>query len=112
MALHDDLRDVFVEVIDEYLDVEEFCITKRRPAGGYAATLLLFCTVDAMGENLVRKEKWKLRHRDIGFWILSHQSFGLNLEREQIEKLGEWYRHKLAHLGLVPRGVLSHRREP
>lgn len=109
MTTHPDLKDLFVEAIDEYLTTAEWCIGHRKAAGGclgYPATLLLFCVVDAMGKNLIREEKNKLRHKDVDFRMLGHPSFGLKIEREQIVKLGEWYRHKLAHLALISRGAL------
>jgi len=109
VALNHELRDLFVEAINEYLDIAELCIERRKPEGGcfgYPATLLLFCTIDAMGRNLVREEKRKLKHKDVDFGMLTHPSFGLNLDRNQLEKLGEWYRHKLAHLALISRGAI------
>jgi|SRR5271157_623808 len=100
MALHSNSASLSAEVIDEYLTTIRECIAYRKPNGGclgYPSVLLLFCTVEALGNYLVEK--------DDPFQVLNHQSFGLNLQRDQIQKLKDWYRHLLAHVGVIAPGT-------
>jgi len=103
MALHGDLHGVFKEAVEDYLTTAKWCIEyQKADLGmlGYPAALILFCLVDAMGENLKREEKHKLRYQR-EFRMFCHPALGLKLSDNQIEKLAEWYRHKLAHLALL-----------
>jgi hypothetical protein len=74
---------------------------------GYPAALILFCLVDAMGNNLKREEKHKLRYKG-EFKMFCHPALGLKWPDpdEQIPKLAEWYRHKLAHRALLAPNTL------
>lgn len=100
MALHADSTSLSAEVIDEYLTTVEGCLGHRKPDGGclgYPSVLLLFCTVEALGNYLAPKNH--------PFRVLNHPSFGLNLRHDQIDKLVTWYRHLLAHAALIAPGT-------
>jgi hypothetical protein len=111
MAIHFESKKLFEEAIDEYLAIAEYCLRSRKPdtaggAYGYVATLLLFCVVDAMTRNLVEEEKATLRYKDRDFAVLTHPSFGLKLRDKQLCNLGKYYRHQLAHKGLIAEGTV------
>ena len=102
MAIHRSLIALSEEVLDEYLAVARHCITNPKPEGGiygYPAVLLLFCVIDALSNHLV--------HRGHSFAALNDPScFGMNLTTEQIKNLKDWYRHPLAHNGMISPGIL------
>ena len=110
MAVHDGLPGVFKEAVEDYLTAAKLCIEyQKEDLGilGYPAALILFCLVDAMGGNLKREEKHKLRYKG-DFQMFCHPALGLNLSdpREQIPKLANWYRNKLAHGALLAPNTL------
>ena len=102
MAIHRSLIALSEEVLDEYLAVARHCITNPKPEGGiygYPAVLLLFCVIDALSNHL--------GHRGHSFAALNDPScFGMNLTTEQIKNLKDWYRHPLAHNGMISPGIL------
>jgi hypothetical protein len=100
MALHPNSASLSAEVIDEYLTTVENCLAYRKPDGGclgYPSVLLLFCTVEALGNYLGPKKH--------PFRVLNCRSFGLALQPGQIEKLIVWYRHLSAHAGMIAPGT-------
>lgn len=99
MALHPNSACLSAEVIDEYLIAIENCLAFRKPDGGclgYPGVLLLFCTVEVLGNYLAPGEQ--------PFQVLRKSPFGLELEDDQIKKLVDWHRHLLAHAGLIAPG--------
>ena len=108
MSTHQNLGSLFEEVVEEYLAIAKMSIDGRKADNGfygYPATLLLFCIVDSIGQNLVREEKNKIPHNDVNFYMLNHKIFGLNLSKDQLEILGNFYRHKLAHNAIIAKGA-------
>ena len=56
MAIHLKASSLAIEAIEEYLTIAEYCIAAKKDDGGiygYPATLLLFCVVNVMGNNLL-----------------------------------------------------------
>jgi hypothetical protein len=101
MAIHQNLKALSEEVIDEYLAVARHCIADRKPDGGiygYSAVLLLFCVVDALSNHLGCPEH--------SFAVLNDPSFGLELSSAQLKNLKDWYRHLLAHVGMIAPGTM------
>jgi hypothetical protein len=102
MAIHRSLIALSEEVLDEYLAVARHCITNPKSEGGiygYPAVLLLFCVVDALSNHL--------GHPEHSFAALNDPScFGMNLSTAQIKNLKDWYRHLLAHNGMISPGIL------
>ena len=88
------LKDLSEAVIEEYLISVETCLDKRRKRGllGYPATLLLLCTIDAMGHGLLPANGQKTR-----LDVLTQSPFNLKLTPTQVDNLTSWYRHLLAH---------------
>jgi hypothetical protein len=108
MARHADQKGVFIEVVEEYMVAANQCLHYRKDDSGYlghAATLLLFCVIDALGKALIREQKMKLGYTK-GMYILNHPHFGQNLTDKQIDQLTHWYRDQLAHAALIARGVV------
>jgi hypothetical protein len=100
MAMHPDSASMSAEVIEEYLTTIRRCLDYRKPGGGclgYPSVLLLFCTVEALGNYLVKEGD--------PFQVLNHQPFGLDLQPYQIRKLIKWYRHLLAHAAMIAPGT-------
>ena len=113
MALHGDSSTMAVEVIDEYLEASSCCLKARKSDGGcfgYAATLLLFCTIEALGVFL-RGDSIKIDRRDQKitkgepFRVLNHAIFELNLTATQIKLLEKSYRNSLAHNAILESGA-------
>lgn len=102
MAIHRNLVGLSEEVLDEYLAVARHCISDPKPEGGiygYPAVLLLFCVVDALSNHL--------GHPEHSFAALNDPScLGMNLSASQIKNLKDWYRHLLAHNGMISPGIL------
>lgn len=109
MATHSDIKNMFIDVIDEYLSAARMCLENTKSDGGlhgYAATLLLFCAVEAMSSSLHRDQKRRCKIKDMDFSILTHPDFQfLELKNEQLRKLADFYRHKLVHNALLARCV-------
>ena len=73
-------------------------LSPRADAAGYLAALLLFCVIDALSNHLGFPEH--------SFRALNHPIFGLNLTKVQIQQLKTWYRHLLAHDGMIAPGTV------
>ena len=89
------------EVIEEYIELARRGLDFQKPDGGclgYPSTLLLFCVIDSLSNHL------GLEPNSLG--VLNHQIFGLNLTPDQIESLKIWYRHPLAHNGMIAPGTI------
>jgi hypothetical protein len=101
MAIHQDLRSMSIEAINEYLAISEYCTSTCKPNGGlygYPSVLLLFCVIDAVSNHV--------GHAEHTFHEL--KSIFPRLSDEQVKKLKQWYRHLLAHQAIImPGTVLS-----
>ncbi len=99
MALHNDVRSMAVEAVDEYLDIAEHCVNTRKTNDGvygYPAVLLLFCIIDALGN-------WLGQGRN----TLSGASLVVpGLTPKQIKDLKNWYRNLPAHQAIIMPGAL------
>jgi hypothetical protein len=101
MAIHQNLADLSAAAIDEYIELARIGLRVKKPDGGclgYPSTLLLFCVIDALSNRL-----GFLEH---SFGALNHQTLGLNLTEPQIKSLKKWYRHLLAHNGMIAPGTI------
>lgn len=111
MSTHDNPMSLFTEVIEEYLSAAKICLTTQKTDSGvhgYPATLLLFCAVEAIGNNLCTNQKTQIgitKHEP--FRVLKHERFNLSPRPTdiQIKHLEEWFRNQLAHRGLLMDGV-------
>ena len=103
MAIHDNLKNLSVEVIDEYLIAAKACLDARKADGGvlgYPAMLLLLCVTDAIGHSLTKKGG------DTRLGVLKSPLFGLNnLTDTQLKHLKSWYRNLLTHKAQIAPGV-------
>ena len=100
MAQQPNLAKLSAEVIDEYLTAADLCIHHRKSDSGclgYPATLLLFCTLEALGNYVFPKKP---------FEILNHPLFDKTYEGRKIENLAAWYRHLLAHAAIIAPGII------
>lgn len=98
MAVHPDLQSMNVEAIEEYIAVAEYCVNTTKENGGiygFPAMLLLFCVVDALTVN-------SGGHRN----KLDKITSIIKLNPDQLQKVREWYRHLLAHQGLIAPGTM------
>jgi hypothetical protein len=109
MAEHKTIKSLACEVIEECLIAAGMCVKARKPDGGilgYPATLLLLAVTDAIGHGLdVGSGNTRLR-------VLKHPPFrellaksGQKLSCKHVDNLTQWYRHVLAHRGLIAPGV-------
>jgi len=101
MAAHLNSADLSAEVIDEYIELARLGLDFQKPDGGclgYPSTLLLFCVIDALSNHL--------RFEPHSLGVLNHEVFSLNLSPDQIENLKIWYRHPLAHNGMIAPGTI------
>jgi hypothetical protein len=101
VSIHQTLEKLSEEVLDEYLAIAKICVTERKPDGGiygYPAVLLLFCIVDALSTHLGKKEH--------SFHAFNDPCFGLALSEPQLKNLRVWYRHCLAHNGVIASGTM------
>lgn len=112
MALHGSSSTMAVEVVQEFLDVSDYCLKTRKLAGGcfgYVATLLLFCLVDAFGDWLrtdsVQIDGRAQKIKNEPFRVFNHAIFGLSLTGAQIKSLGHQYRNALAHNAIIRLGA-------
>lgn len=102
MAVATSLKDLATQVIEQFLVVAQMCVETRTEDGGilgYPAILLLLAAVDAIGHGL------KAKGGDTRLSVLTHSEFGQDLKPQQIKNLTHWYRHMLAHNGLIAPGV-------
>jgi hypothetical protein len=113
MAIHEKLRTMAMEAIDEYLQASKLCLERRKPDNGclgYPSTLLLFCVVNALGTYLVgdsieiEKRLQKIT-RGEPFRVLNHVCFGLTLSNKEIRLLKHSYRNALAHSAIIEYGT-------
>jgi hypothetical protein len=101
MAIHENSAQLSADAVDEYIELARIGIAYRKPdAGclGYASTLLLFCAIDAISGHLGFDPH--------SFGALNDPLFGLQLDGDQIESLKVWYRHALAHNGMIGPGAI------
>jgi len=101
MAIQKDLAALSSEVIEEYLAIAEHCVTTQKAPGaiyGYPATLLLFCTVDAMTVYLGGKNNT--------FTAFNEPLFSLCFSSDELKRLANLYRHLLAHAAAIAPGVI------
>jgi hypothetical protein len=99
-------KDLSEQVIEEYLISAKACLDKRRKRGllGYPATLILLCTIDAMGHGLLSP----IKNRDTRLDVLQQPPFNRNLTNAQVDNLTNWYRHLLAHTAtMAPNAFLT-----
>jgi len=99
MALQPNLAQLSAEVIDEYVTASDLCIHHRKLDGGclgYPTVLLLFCTVEALGNYLSPKEPLA---------VLNDPLFGKSYSVTKIKNLRNWYRHLLAHAAIIAPGI-------
>ena len=105
MALHNSIKDLNHEIIEEYLATVEICLAHTKDDGGilgYSATLLLLCITDAIGHGLL--EKGGATRLE----VLKDPPFSINLTDKQINNLKDWFRNKLAHSAALCPGVHLH----
>jgi hypothetical protein len=98
MAVHNDLRSMSIEAIDEHLTIAEYCISTRktnRGLYGHPAIVLLFCVIDALS-NYAGHPKNTLR---------GIESIFPGLTEEQIKNLKNWYRNLPAHQAIIMPGT-------
>ena len=96
MAIHANSAELSAETIDEFIEHARMGLAYKKPDGGrsgYSSTLLMFCVIDALSNHLGFPEH--------SFGALNHEIFGLDLDGDQIESLKVWYRHSLAHNGMI-----------
>jgi hypothetical protein len=104
VAIANNLKDLSVEIIEEYLTAAKACIDTRKTEGGilgYPATLLLLCATDAIGHGLLPPDNQRNTRLD----VLQQGPFSLGLSDTQITNLAHWYRHLLAHTGTMAPGA-------
>ena len=58
----------------------------------------MFCVINALSNHLGFPKH--------SFAALNHDIFGLKLDDDQIESLIVWYRHSLAHNGMIAPGAI------
>lgn len=101
MAIHSNSAELSAEAIDEFIEHARMGLAYRKEDGGclgYSSTLLMFCVIDAFSNHLGFPVH--------SFGALNHEIFGLNLDEDQIENLKVWYRHSLAHNGMIAPGTI------
>jgi hypothetical protein len=98
MAIHDDLRSMSKEAVDEYLAIAGHCVSTEKPTGGvygYAAVLLLFSLVDAFSNNA--------GYPAHSFGVLKDIFPCLN--DKQVKNLAKWFRHPSSHHAVIMPGT-------
>ena len=101
MPIHQNLSELSVSVIEEYIELTRIAINTTKPEGGcfgYPALLLMLCVIDAISNHL--------GHPEHSFGALDGKVFDLNLNRSQTKKLKVWYRHCLAHNAMIAPGTM------
>jgi hypothetical protein len=109
MAEHRTIKDLGCEVMEDFLMAAGICVETRKTYGGilgYPATLILLAVTDAIGHGL------DVGSGDTRLAVLQHPSFseklakfGQDLSSRHVKNLTQWYRHMLAHSGLIAPGV-------
>jgi hypothetical protein len=106
MAIHQDLASLSAEALDEYFTLAEIGLKHVKTDGGclgYPSMLLVFCAIDALSNHLGYPEH--------SFLALNDPIIGLNLTEPQRTRLKRWYRHLLAHNGMIAPGTVLTREE-
>jgi len=101
MAIHQNPSELSAEAIGEYIELARIGLEFKKPDGGCSgipARFLLFCVIDALSNHLGFEAH--------SFGAMNHAIFGLNLDDDQIENLKVWYRHLLAHNGMIAPGTV------
>jgi len=107
MAIHENKRDLTIESVSECLDAAKLLIDYRKADNsmmGYAAVLLLFSVIDAIGHHS------NVGSGNIRLAVLQSQSFGITPcpSDPQICAIKKWYRNSIVHAAsIVPGVVLS-----
>jgi hypothetical protein len=112
MALHENLGQLAIEAIDEYLIASANCLKFRKKDGGclgYPATLLLLCVINALGvwldgDNVTIDGRLEKITEGEPFRVLNHDCFGLELSGQEIKLLKQSYRNRLAHNAIIDVG--------
>jgi hypothetical protein len=109
MAEHSTIRSLGCEVIEDFLMAAGVCIETRKADGGilgYPGALILLAVTDAIGHGL------DVGSGDTRLAVLQHppfseklDQFGQSLNNRHVKNLTQWYRHMLAHSGLIAPGV-------
>lgn len=103
MALHNSIKDLNHEIIEEYLATVKICLAHTKSDGGilgYSATLLLLCITDAIGHGILGSNGNNTR-----LDVLKHPPFLTGLTDNQVKNLKDWFRNKLAHSAALCPGV-------
>lgn len=103
MAIHSDIEGVSRESVQECLDAAKTLLQTRKPDNGvmgYAALVLLFCVVDAIGHHL------DVGIGDTRLEVLNDPRFGLPQRITDFAPLKKWYRNPLLHNASIVSGVL------
>jgi hypothetical protein len=80
------------------------CIDYKKVGGGilgYPAALLLICTIDAIGNALLKPVHRKSTRLD----VIRKPLFEITLNDSQARSLTAWFRNGLAHSATMARGV-------
>ena len=109
MAKHSTIKGLGCEVIEDFLTAAGTCVETRKADGGilgYPAALILLAVTDAIGHGL------NVGSGDTRLAVFQHPSFSKRLRtfdqslgKGQLKNLTQWYRHMLAHSGLIAPGV-------
>jgi hypothetical protein len=103
MAIHRDVEEAARESVQECLDAAKTLLNTRKADNGvmgYAALVLLFCVVDAIGHHL------DVGTGDTRLEALNEPRFGLPQEITDFISLKRWYRNPLLHNASIVSGVL------
>ena len=103
MAIHKDVEEASRESVQECLDAANILLKTLKSDGGvmgYAALVLLFCVVDAIGHHL------DVGTGDTRLEALNEPRFALPLKITDFNPLKKWYRNPLLHNASIVSGVL------
>jgi hypothetical protein len=109
MAQQQTIKGLGTEIVEEFLTAAKLCVETRKADGGilgYPAILLLLSITDAIGHGL------DVGSGDTRLTVLKHPPFrellaksAQELSPKHVKNLTQWYRHMLAHSGLIAPGV-------
>ena len=109
MAPPQTIKELGIAIIEDFLVATKMCVETRKVDGGilgYPATLLALSILDAIGHGL------KVGSGHTRLAVLRHSPFkellaksGHELSCGHVKNLTQWYRHMLAHSGLIAPGV-------
>ena len=109
MTVHFTKKYMLGEYLREMIQVAEYCINYRkevhpeiwkgqRGCYGYPAALVLLVIVNSIGKEIERGGDDTSRN----FNVLNNKDYyNLNLSPDLVEKIVKFYRHKLAHEGVI-----------